>query len=110
MIGYGEWRSFENVLDKVIMVAKTVCSYAAYHFVDVNKMIALAKGASRKIKDFALSRYGSRGKLKASLTQHEVGAKVRQAIKEFGGAMPEDLPTTEKSIKQSERVIVEALQ
>jgi hypothetical protein len=34
---------------------------------------------------------------------YEVGAKVRQTIKELGGTMPEDLPTPEKSIKQIER-------
>jgi DNA-damage-inducible protein D len=35
------------------------------------------------------------GKDKANLTHHEVGAKVRQTIKELGGTMPEDLPVAE---------------
>ncbi len=39
----------------------------------------------------------------ANKTHHEVGAKVRQTIKELGGTMPEDLPTPEKSIKQIEK-------
>jgi DNA-damage-inducible protein D len=65
LICYDEWRNFENVLDKAIVVAKTVHSDADYHFVDVNKMIALTKGVSREIKNFALSRYAPpRGKLK----------------------------------------------
>lgn len=34
---------------------------------------------------------------------YQVGAKVRQTIKDLGGTMPEDLPTPEKSIKQLER-------
>lgn len=43
------------------------------------------------------------GKEAANKTHYEVGAKVRQTIKELGGTMPEDLPTPKKSIKQIER-------
>jgi len=38
----------------------------------------------------------------ANQTHHEVGRKVRKAIKDIGGTMPEDLPTPEKSIQQLE--------
>jgi len=41
------------------------------------------------------------GKQKANLTHYEVGAKVRQTIKEIGGTMPEDLPVAD-SIKRVE--------
>jgi DNA-damage-inducible protein D len=40
-------------------------------------------------------------KEQAGRTHHEVGAKVRQTIRELGGTMPENLPTTE-SIKRIE--------
>ena len=50
-----------------------------------------------------LRRDNVRGKAEANRTHYEVGAKVRQTIKELGGTMPEDLPTPEKSIKQIER-------
>lgn len=36
------------------------------------------------------------------MTHYEVGAKVRQTIKELGGTMPENLPV-EESIKVVER-------
>ena len=36
-------------------------------------------------------------------THYEVGTKVRKAIEDIGGTMPEDLPTPEKSIKEVER-------
>lgn len=42
------------------------------------------------------------GKEKANKTHFEVGAKVRQTIKELGGAMPENLPTAD-SIKRIEK-------
>ncbi len=41
------------------------------------------------------------GKARANQTHHEVGAKVRQTIKELGGTMPENLPPAE-SIKKVE--------
>ncbi|MBQ8523205.1 MAG: DNA damage-inducible protein D [Clostridia bacterium] len=50
-----------------------------------------------------LRRDNVQGKAEANRTHYEVGAKVRQTIKELGGTMPEDLPTPEKSIKQIER-------
>ncbi|MBI5594437.1 MAG: DNA damage-inducible protein D [Deltaproteobacteria bacterium] len=42
-----------------------------------------------------------KGKDAANRTHHEVGAKVRQTIRELGGTMPEDLPVAE-SIKKIE--------
>lgn len=40
---------------------------------------------------------------KATATHYEVGSKVRKAIEDIGGTMPEDLPRPEKSIKQVEK-------
>ena len=48
-----------------------------------------------------LRRENVKGKDAANRTHREVGAKVRQTIKELGGTMPEDLPTVE-SIKKIE--------
>jgi len=54
---YTEWRNFE----KSVKRAKEACSASGFvetdHFVDVNKMIDLAKGAQREIADIKLSRY-----------------------------------------------------
>lgn len=50
-----------------------------------------------------LRREGVKGKQKANAVHREVGAKVRKTIHELGGAMPEDLPTPDKSIPQIER-------
>ncbi|KAA0230967.1 DNA damage-inducible protein D [candidate division KSB1 bacterium] len=46
-----------------------------------------------------LRRENIQGKDKANLTHRQVGAKVRQTIKELGGTMPEDLPSAD-SIKK----------
>ena len=50
-----------------------------------------------------LRRDNIKGKQNANQTHYDVGAKVRQTIKELGGTMPENLPTPEKSIKQLEK-------
>lgn len=52
--------------------------------------------------DEKLRRDNITNKQKANLTHYEVGAKVRQTIKELGGTMPENLPTVE-SIKTVEK-------
>lgn len=49
-----------------------------------------------------LRREHIRGKARANQTHYDVGAKVRQTIKELGGTMPEDLPVAE-SIKAVEK-------
>lgn len=50
-----------------------------------------------------LRRENIKGKQKANMTHYEVGAKVRQTIKELGGTMPEDLPNVD-SIKIVEKI------
>jgi len=50
-----------------------------------------------------LKRDNIKGKANANQTHHEVGKKIRQTIKELGGKMPEDLPSTEKSAKSIEK-------
>jgi DNA-damage-inducible protein D len=58
VFNYAEWRNFVKVIDK----AKEACKHSGIavldHFVDSNKMIGLAKGATREIEDIALTRYG----------------------------------------------------
>ena len=57
LLGYTEWRNFMQVINK----AKTACETSGHlivdHFVDVNKTIAMPKGASKEIQDFMLTRF-----------------------------------------------------
>lgn len=57
ILEYSEWRNFEKVIEK----AKTACTLSQQnvidHFVDINKMIIVGKGANREALDYKLSRY-----------------------------------------------------
>ena len=44
-----------------------------------------------------------KNKAEANHIHYEVGSKVRKAIKDIGGTMPEDLPTPKKSISKIEK-------
>ncbi len=57
VLQYTEWRKFEGVIKK----AKTSCESSGItaidHFVGADKMIKVAKGATRNVDDYKLSRY-----------------------------------------------------
>ena len=55
-------------------------------------------GATQTEEKLRTDNIRGRGKEKANQTHFEIGVKVRRAIKEIGGTMPENLPTAE-SIK-----------
>ena len=59
LLGYDEWRNFIAVISK----ARTACELSGHlasdHFVDVNKMITLPKGAQREVPDLMPTRYAT---------------------------------------------------
>lgn len=195
VLGYGDYRNFEAVVEKAKLACFNSGHHVEDHFVDLTEMIEIGKGGQRPVKAVLLSRYacylaiqnadpkkeivaqeqtylaktaagviepidyaifqnhgymglygglrqedihrrkglkksqrildhmGStelaanlfratqaedklrreevKGKDAANRTHREVGAKVRQTIKELGGTMPEELPVAE-SVKKIE--------
>lgn len=57
IFNYSEWRNFQKVIEKAVQSCDNAGESVSDHFVDVNKMIKLPKGAEREIKDIALTRY-----------------------------------------------------
>ena len=57
VLGYGDYRNFEGVIEK----AKMACFNSGHrledHFVDVTEMVEIGSGAERPVKTTVLSRY-----------------------------------------------------
>jgi len=57
LLEYDEWRNFVHIVEKAKVACKNTGHDVRDHFVDINKMIALGKGANRDIPDILLTRY-----------------------------------------------------
>ena len=57
LLGYTEWRNFNQVIEKAKIACETSNQGIFDHFVDVNKTIPMPKGASKEIPDIMLTRY-----------------------------------------------------
>lgn len=57
LLEYDDWRNFSNVIEKAKIACKNSGHDEGDHFVDVNKMIPLGKGAERRVDDLLLTRY-----------------------------------------------------
>lgn len=57
ILQYKEWRNFQKVISTAQIACKISQQPVSDHFVEVNKMITLAKGAKRNVIDYRLTRY-----------------------------------------------------
>ena len=57
LLGYTQWRNFENIIYKAKESCKNVGESIAYHFADVSKVIEAGKGAQLEVEDILLTRY-----------------------------------------------------
>jgi DNA-damage-inducible protein D len=57
LLGYIQWRNFENIIEKARDACKNAGESVAYHFADVSKTIPMPKGAEKEVSDILLTRY-----------------------------------------------------
>lgn len=86
LLGYEQWRNFEKVIVRAIISCETADVEVKDHFVEVSKMIDLAKGAKRQVKDYMLTRYacyliamnGDSGKEEIAFAQSYFAVQTRK--------------------------------
>ena len=57
LLGYGQWRRFEDAIKRAITSCKQSGNEPDHHFADAGKMIELGKGGMRDVPDYHLSRF-----------------------------------------------------
>ncbi len=57
LLGYSQWRNFENAIDKAKESCKNAKQEVSDHFADVSKTIDMPKTATKEISDILLTRY-----------------------------------------------------
>jgi DNA-damage-inducible protein D len=57
LLGYGQWRSFENAIKKAVTSCKQSGNEPGYHFARARKMVGLGSGSKREVTDYHLSRF-----------------------------------------------------
>jgi hypothetical protein len=111
LLGYSQWRRFEQTIDRAISSCKQSGNLPENHFADAGKMVDIGSGSVRDINDYHLSRFAcyliaqngdprkpeiaNAQKYFAIQTHEQVGREVRQAIQRIGGTLPENIPPAE---------------
>ena len=125
LLEYKKWEKFLNVINDAMKACKQSNNLIEDHFPQVGKMVKIGSTAKRNVIRYhedILDRMGSdelianlfrisqteqklkrdniQGESNAKDTHYEVGRKVRKAIADIGGMMPEEMPTPDKNLKE----------
>ncbi len=57
LLGYGQWRRFEDAIKRAITSCESSGNDPEYHFASAGKMIEVGKGGQREVEDYHLSRF-----------------------------------------------------
>lgn len=57
LLGYGQWRRFENAIKKAITSCQRSGNDPEHHFAGSGKMVDLGSGSVREVTDYNLSRF-----------------------------------------------------
>ncbi len=57
LLGYGQWRRFEQAIERALTACKESGNPPEHHFAAAGKMIEIGKGGQRDVDDYQLSRF-----------------------------------------------------
>ena len=57
MLGYSQWRRFEDAVNRAITSCEASGNKPEYHFAGAGKMVVLGSGSQREVEDYHLSRF-----------------------------------------------------
>ena len=57
LLGYSQWRRFENAIKKAITSCEQSGNESSHHFASAGKMVGIGSEASREVPDYQLSRF-----------------------------------------------------
>src|SRR3990167_3041017 len=57
LLGYSQWRRFENAIRKAITSCEQSGNEPSHHFASAGKMVGIGSEASREVPDYHLSRF-----------------------------------------------------
>lgn len=57
LLGYSQWRRFEDAIKRAITSCESSGNNPDYHFAGAGKMIEVGKGGQREVEDYQLSRF-----------------------------------------------------
>ena len=57
LLGYTQWRRFEQAIERAMTSCETSGNNPAHHFAAAGKMVGLGSGSQREVDDYQLSRF-----------------------------------------------------
>ncbi len=57
LLGYGQWRRFEDAVKRAITSCEQSGNKGGHHFAGAGKMVELGSGSVREVEDYHLSRF-----------------------------------------------------